>query len=172
MPFKLKEPIYTLPHGIEVIAEYAPTPNNAYWFLRIRPHRLFTGKIISNGIQIKRSRAIMTSILGRVLLKEECVHHVNSDRGDDCPENLELMMHKDHSSLHSLGSKRSAETRLKMSESIKAGIAEGKLRLPPKSKKGRKLSEKTKAKISATMKRKIESGEWANPIQRLRSRGF
>ncbi len=168
MSFKLKEPIYTLSHGIEVIAEYAPTPNNAYWFLRIRPHRLFTGKIISNGIQIKRSRAIMTSILGRVLLKEECVHHINGDRGDDCPENLEVMLHRNHSRIHRIGKKNSKETRLKMSESIKAGIAEGRLSLPPKSKKGRKLSEETKAKISATMKRKIESGELANPIHYLR----
>ena len=49
---KQKAPIYTLPHGIEVIGEYPARGKNPYARLRIRPHPFFPNvRVISNGMQ-------------------------------------------------------------------------------------------------------------------------
>jgi endogenous inhibitor of DNA gyrase (YacG/DUF329 family) len=49
---------------------------------------------------VNRARYIMSCILGRELLSEEHVHHVNGDSLDDRPENLRLLMRTDHIRLH------------------------------------------------------------------------
>jgi hypothetical protein len=42
-------------------------------------------------------RQIMEQFLGRELIPEEDIHHINGDRTDNRIENLQLMSHKEHS---------------------------------------------------------------------------
>lgn len=45
---------------------------------------------VFNGKQVFEHRAIMESMIGRKLALEETVHHINGDRADNRPANLEL----------------------------------------------------------------------------------
>ena len=57
-----KSPIYVLPHGIEVIGEYAPSRKNRYWRVRIRPHRFF--KREGDDIIVELPITISEAVLG------------------------------------------------------------------------------------------------------------
>lgn len=117
---KPKPPIYTLPHGIEVIGEYAMTGLNRYVRVRIRPHPFFADlKPVAGGCSVRRSRAVMASILGRPLRAGEHVHHRNEDRVDDRPENLEVVHQAEHNAHHKTGSRHRADSKAKASASLK-----------------------------------------------------
>lgn len=65
---------------------------------------------------ILEHRYVMEQFLGRYLRKDEVVHHINGNKLDNRIENLQLMTNAEHTILHHRGSKRSLETRLKISE--------------------------------------------------------
>lgn len=54
----------------------------------------------TNKRYIKRSRLVMEDIIGRYLEKHEQVHHINGDRSDDRPENLEITTLSSHNKIH------------------------------------------------------------------------
>ena len=55
--------------------------------------------------RIKRSRLIMSEHLGRPLKDGEQVHHINGKKSDDRLENLIIMTHEKHRSIHWSGDK-------------------------------------------------------------------
>jgi hypothetical protein len=42
------------------------------------------------------------AVIGRRLMANECVHHINHDRSDNRLENLQLMTRSEHASLHAI----------------------------------------------------------------------
>ena len=49
-----------------------------------------------------RSRFVMEKHLGRSLLSNEVVHHINGDKFDDRVENLQVMTNSEHVSIHNI----------------------------------------------------------------------
>ncbi len=43
---------------------------------------------------------VMEELIGRSLLPDECVHHIDENRANNSPENLQLMTRSEHASLH------------------------------------------------------------------------
>lgn len=124
--FAPKKPLYVLPHGIEVIGEYAPTEKNRYWRVRIRPHQFFPDvPVTSNGCYVRRSRVVLASKLGRPLLTTEIAHHRNENKADDSPENLELETPTSHNSHHKTGTTHTTETKAQTSQSLTNCYAAG-----------------------------------------------
>jgi hypothetical protein len=58
------------------------------------------------GGYVKRADLVMEVQLGRVLRPDEIVHHKNGVKGDDSPENLEVMTKSTHDLLHGSHRKR------------------------------------------------------------------
>lgn len=52
---------------------------------------------------VREHRIVMEEKLGRPLRKNELVHHINGDKLDNRPENLEVMTKAEHVSLHHAG---------------------------------------------------------------------
>jgi hypothetical protein len=74
------------------------------------------------GGYIMEHRLVMAEYLGRLLEKDEVVHHINKKKYDNCIENLKLMKRGEHTTEHHTGMKRSKETCIKISESKKGKV--------------------------------------------------
>lgn len=119
-------PLYVLPHGIEVVGEYAPGKHNRYWRVRIRPHAFFPDVAVRfGGIYVRRSRVLLASKLGRALTPEEQAHHRDEDVDNESLENLAALTAAEHNRHHKTGAKHSPESRAKTAASLRAAYAEG-----------------------------------------------
>lgn len=118
----LNAPLYTLPHGIEVVGEYAPTESNPYWRVRVRPHPFFNAAEVCRGHYIRRSRVVLAAKLGRSLTADETAHHRNEDKTDDRPSNLELLSAGEHNTHHKTGTSHTLEARLRISAGVKLAL--------------------------------------------------
>ena len=121
--------------------------------------------------QTTKARLWMAEHLGRSLLSNELVHHIDEDFTNDDPENLELIIRKDHIRRHHIGKKRTAEARAKMSKSHK----NKQLTLEHKRKislafKGRIPSEETRLKMSKAQKGRTFTKESLLKIKIARQR--
>lgn len=76
-------------------------------------------KMRVNGVNIPVHRHVMETMIGRPLLENEVVHHINGDKHDNRPENLTILLVNDHSRLENKGRKHTEETRKKVSETLK-----------------------------------------------------
>jgi hypothetical protein len=98
-------------------------------------------KAYINGKIVDVHRYVMEQVIGRPLLHTEHVHHINGDRYDNRPENLQIVTPKEHASFHNHLYMQTPEYRATMSIAMK-----GKYNRP-----NYHPSEETKAKTSASM---------------------
>jgi hypothetical protein len=128
----LKKPLYVLPHGIEVIGEYAPGGQNRYWRVRIRPHAFFAAAAVqSGGVLVRRNRVILAAKLGRALTPAEHAHHDDEDVHNEHPDNLVPLTAAEHNRHHKTGAHHSPSSRAKTAASMRAAYAEGRHRRIP-----------------------------------------
>lgn len=69
--------------------------NNGYAFIRVDGHHRAI-----RGWRVKRAIVVAEEKIGRRLLDNEVVHHINGIRDDDSPDNLIVMTNSKHSSIH------------------------------------------------------------------------
>lgn len=123
-----KPTLYTLQHGVEIIGEYPPNKNYRYWRVRVRPHPFFEGKrVVSGGIDMARSRAVMSAHLGRKLESWEHVHHGEQGREVDDINNLELLTAADHNRHHHKGWKHPEWSKEKIGAGVRRAYDEGRM---------------------------------------------
>lgn len=72
----------------------------------------------------RQHRAVAEAMLGRALMADEAVHHVNEDKEDNRPCNLTVVEHGQHTAHHHTGARRSAVAieNMRLSLRKKAGV--------------------------------------------------
>jgi hypothetical protein len=145
-------------------------------------------KMRVNGKQVNVHRYVMEQVLGRPLELFEYVHHINGNRYDNRPENLELVTPKEHKSFHpnpftqetrdkisaslighkrNLGKVHTAEHNLKISASLIGNKRSlGKLHTQEHNDKisaslRRSMTPEVRAKISASMRVARKNKNWS-----------
>ncbi len=72
---------------------------SGYWLVKLPPDDPMISMANGNN-HVRQHRLVMADHIGRPLLQDETVHHINHDRGDNRIENLELMARADHNAMH------------------------------------------------------------------------
>lgn len=109
-------------------------------------------KMRVNGVNVPVHRHVMETHLGRKLLTNEHVHHINGNKHDNRLENLQVLSASEHSILENTGKKLTDEHKAKLS-------AAGKGKPKPTNKYPR--TQEHKQKISQSMKRsRKKHPEW------------
>jgi hypothetical protein len=88
--------------------------------------------------RIKEERLVMETFLGRYLKKEEIVHHINHNKQDNRPENLQIVSSLEHGKIHHTGNQHALGYKFTKEQSDNLS----------KAKKGHLVSEETRNKIS------------------------
>lgn len=79
------------------------------------------GRIWEDGVQrrVKQHRYVMEVHLGRGLMPDEDVHHLNGDKLDNRTENLEILCHVEHAKISNAGRVRKRGYRQNISEDVR-----------------------------------------------------
>jgi hypothetical protein len=65
---------------------------SGYWLVAVDPAH----PMADANQKLYEHRLVMARVLGRSLARAEHVHHINGNRQDNRPENLELLSHREH----------------------------------------------------------------------------
>lgn len=76
-------------------------------------------EVTINGERFLEHRLVMERMIGRKLLHNEHVHHINGDKLDNRAENLRLISEVEHLSAHGRNRKASSETKKKIRNYVK-----------------------------------------------------
>ena len=80
--------------------------HNGYWIVWVKNHPLFPKQN-----WVAEHRKVLAEKLGRSLESSELTHHVDEDKRNNNPSNLELTDRSRHAAFHSRGRKYSAKKR-------------------------------------------------------------
>ena len=70
-----------------------------------------------NGKRVPEHRAVVEELLGINMRDDQVVHHINGDKTDNRPENLQILDWKEHSRLHAY---RKSREKLAQRERVRA----------------------------------------------------